>query len=58
VTEEQSGKKPRKPPTRSDALVVPLPFDAAIKAALDTLPPPTNEPKKKRSKPRSRDPTP
>jgi hypothetical protein len=40
VTDEPSGKKPRKPPERGDALVVPLPFDAAIKAALETRPPP------------------
>lgn len=40
MTDEPSGKKPRKPPERGDALVVPLPFDAAIKAALETKPPP------------------
>jgi hypothetical protein len=49
VTDETSGKKPRKPPERADALSVPLPFDAAIKAALETEPPPE---KKKSRMPR------
>ena len=40
MTDEPSGKKPRKPPERGDALSVPIPFDAAIKAALETKPPP------------------
>ena len=39
MTDEQSGKPKRKLPERADALSVPLPFDAAIKAALETKPP-------------------
>jgi hypothetical protein len=50
VTDEPSGKPKRKLPERADALNVPLPFDAAIKAALETGPPPTDKPKKKRKK--------
>jgi hypothetical protein len=37
-------------PKRADALKVDAPFDAAIKAALET-PPPEPAPKKKRRKP-------
>jgi len=40
VTDEPSGKKPRKPPEREDALRVPLDFDDAIRAALETRPTP------------------
>jgi hypothetical protein len=47
VTDEKSGEPPRKLPERGDALNVPLPFDAAVKAALETEPPPA-KPKKKR----------
>jgi hypothetical protein len=47
VTDDPSGKPPRKLPERADALNVPLPFDDAIKAALETKPPPT-KPKRKR----------
>jgi hypothetical protein len=47
LTDETTGKLPRKLPERGDALNVPLPFDTAVKAALETRPPP-NEPKKRR----------
>jgi hypothetical protein len=47
VTDEASGKKPRKPPEREDALRVPLDFDDAVKAALETRPPPDLKAKKK-----------
>jgi hypothetical protein len=40
VTDETDGKPTRKLPERADALNVPLPFAAAIKAALETRPPP------------------
>lgn len=40
MTVENSGKPKRKLPEREDALSVPLDFDAAIKAALETRPPP------------------
>jgi hypothetical protein len=52
VTDEPRGKKPRRPPERADALSVPLPFDAAIKAALETRPPPDKgRPKKPKTSP-------
>jgi hypothetical protein len=51
VTDEKSGEQPRKLPERGDALNVPLPFDAAIKAALETKPPPLkNESKTKKKR--------
>jgi hypothetical protein len=50
---EQSGKPQRKPPQRGDALNVPLPFEAAIKAALETKPPPVKAKKKKPRKGRA-----
>jgi hypothetical protein len=43
VTEEKSGKPPRKLPERGDAIKVPVPFDDAIKAALETKPPPKKQ---------------
>jgi hypothetical protein len=50
---EQSGKPTRKLPERRDALVVPLPFEDAIKAAVETRPPPkAPTAKKKKRKPR------
>ena len=49
---EQSGKPKRKLPERGDALSVPLPFDAAIKAALETKPPPVKPKRKKKAKSR------
>jgi hypothetical protein len=53
VTDEPSGKQPKKLPERDDALHVPVPFDAAVKAALETKPPPRENPKprKKRTPP-------
>jgi hypothetical protein len=48
VTDEASGKPKRKLPERGDALSVPLPFDAAIRAALETKPPPETRGSKKR----------
>jgi hypothetical protein len=50
VTDEPSGKKPRKPPERDDALRVPLDFDDAVRAALETKPPP--EKKKRKGRPK------
>lgn len=46
---ETPGRPNRKLPVRADALKVPVQFEAAIKAVLETKPPPI-EPKKKRSK--------
>jgi hypothetical protein len=46
VKDEQNGKRTRPPPQRADALNVPLPFDAAIKAALETKPPPPKQTKR------------
>jgi hypothetical protein len=50
VTDEKSGKQPRKLPERADALSVPLPFDDAIKAALETKPPAATTKKQKKRK--------
>jgi hypothetical protein len=52
MTAVPSGKPPRKLPVRADALNLPVPFDAAIKAALETKPPP-EQPKKRKTKPKS-----
>jgi hypothetical protein len=51
VTDEKSGKPPRKLPERADSLNVPLDFDDAIKAALETEPPPP-KPKPKKGRPK------
>lgn len=45
MTDEPSGKRKRKPPERADALKLPVGFEAAIKAALETRPPPEKTPK-------------
>jgi hypothetical protein len=50
MTDEPSGEKPKKLPERADALNVPLDFEDAIKAALDTKPPPADTPPKKKRK--------
>jgi hypothetical protein len=49
MTDESNGEKPKKPPERADALNVPLPFEDAIKAALETNPP-VVAPKKRKPK--------
>jgi hypothetical protein len=52
LTVAPSGKPPRKLPERADALNVPLPFDDAIKAALETKPPPEIPKRRKKLAPR------
>jgi hypothetical protein len=52
VTAEQNGKLPKKPPERGDALKIDLPFEKAVRAALET--PPENGRKKAQRKTRSR----
>jgi hypothetical protein len=43
-------RKPRKPPERSDALRINLEFDEAVRAALETEPPPPRPSKRKKRK--------
>jgi hypothetical protein len=54
VTEEPNGKQQRKLPERADSLNVPLPFDVAVRAALETRPPPKSETSRKTRKARSK----
>ena len=57
MKDEPNGKPPRKLPERADSLNVPLPFDAALRAALETKPPPEKPARKRKPRPTTSGPT-